>query len=598
MYRVKENIVMDVPTQCERTKNLYIDEQFITALREACNWKKAERLPENSYYELYVGDDILNQMTSSDHQLIWGRRGTGKTHLLKAFTQKINSDPNSKDIAFYISCDDINVMSPIDINFSNDDEKIKYLARETYICFLVSLTEQIIDEYNKILLEKNYFLTMNRKEKQQLIKTVDNCLIELYENCTQGIPIIVDKKVTETVLESTERTKEKLVEVSGEGKFSFIQKAMLAIGGKLNRKNKKLNSNNKTEESKTEKVYSFSFSKTKDTIRKLLTALNINTLYICIDELWLIDKKRDLCLQPIFLDYVRQALINSPNISIKIASIREVTKLNSKASAKNNFGLQSGHDIFEIANLDTLYTERKDVIKKYRTILAQRVNYFSENNYSENYIINTVFKNERDFISLICLTHYIPRNFIIVLQRCLNVLNYDLQHKTIHSYLVQNIVVNNYLEDKRSNLPMNSDSLYNLINNYIDTTRKYFFLISTSQLKRLKAEIDNLVYIELIHQIPSSMLPREIMNNYKGFYIDAGKYLHALNYDFNSNRDELYNFSFVLPETLKNNYFEYIIDLDKIESNFIECENCGNRISKNHPVFEKFRACPICAFKY
>ena len=587
---------MEIPVQCERTKNIHVDDKFISSIREACNWKKAERLPENSYYKLYVGDEILNEMTSSDHQLIWGRRGTGKTHLLKAFTQKINNDSDLCSMAFYISCDNVNVVSPVDIKFSNDDEKIKCLARETYISFLLSLTEQIIDEYNKILENKSFFSSMNRKERQQLIRSVDNCLIELYENCTQGIPKIVDKRITEIVSEVSEQTKEKCFESAAEGKLSFSHRINLALHGQYNKK--KRNSNNKTEESRTEKSYSFSFSKTKGTIKKLMSSLSIKTLYICIDELWLIDQKRDLCLQPIFLDYIRQTLINSPNISIKIASIREVTKLNSKASARNNFGLQSGHDIFEIANLDTLYTDRKDIVIKFKAILSQRINYFSNMRYEEEYIINTVFKNERDFISLVCLAHYIPRNFIMILQRSLNAINYDLQHKTIHSYLIQNIVVNNYLEDKRSNLPMNTDSLYNLINNYIDTTKKFFFLISTVQIKRLKAEIDNLVYIELLHQIPSSLLPREIMNDFKGFYIDSGKYLHALNYDVNNSQEELYNFSYILPETLKNNYREYIINLDNIESNFIECVNCGNRISKNHPVYKSFRACPVCAFKY
>ena len=109
---------MEIPVQCERTKNIHVDDKFISSIREACNWKKAERLPENSYYKLYVGDESLNEMTPSDHQLIWGRRGTGKTHLLKAFTQRINNDSDLCSMAFYISCDNVNVVSPVDIKFS------------------------------------------------------------------------------------------------------------------------------------------------------------------------------------------------------------------------------------------------------------------------------------------------------------------------------------------------------------------------------------------------------------------------------------------------------------------------------------------------
>ncbi len=43
---------MSVPIQCNRNKNMSIDSIFIESLKEACNWKKAERLPEDSHFYL------------------------------------------------------------------------------------------------------------------------------------------------------------------------------------------------------------------------------------------------------------------------------------------------------------------------------------------------------------------------------------------------------------------------------------------------------------------------------------------------------------------------------------------------------------------
>ena len=52
-------------------------------------------------------------------------------------------------------------------------------------------------------------------------------------------------------------------------------------------------------------VYDFSpyDCKTRAILENLVEALNIDMLYVCIDELWLIDQKGELSLQPLFLEY-------------------------------------------------------------------------------------------------------------------------------------------------------------------------------------------------------------------------------------------------------------------------------------------------------
>lgn len=227
--------------------------------------------------------------------------------------------------------------------------------------------------------------------------------------------------------------------------------------------------------------------------------------------------------------------MNCSGISVKIASIREVTKLNSKNSASNNFGVQSGHDIFELANLDTQFTNEKARINFYNEFLCARINYFisrknyAKDQYSNENIVTMIFKSEHNLASFIRYTHAIPRNFLIVLQRALTAIGFDLRHQFLHKYLAEEVVIRTYLEDKRSNLPMNEGSLYDAINIYINHTQHYFFMLSVKQFKRLKSEIDNLVYLEIIHQIPSSILPQNLMDKYKGFYIDCGKYMHFTN---------------------------------------------------------------------
>lgn len=595
---------MKIPIQCERNKNMFIDAGFSQALRKACNWKKAERLPYDSFYELYVGADAINTIESPDHQIIWGRRGTGKTHLLKAFVQKINEDPDRKEIAFYISCDEVCLQSPLEMQFSNDEEKMKFYAREAFKGFIGSLVELIIDSYGDILDSKYYFKeNFDEDQRNSLIRLIDARLEDLLTNCAYGIPMVTKKEKVSTSTSKTEHTKEKYFETGAESTVSSPWQFVASLFGKHNRKKNSSTSELEDGEVKTEYTYSFSFKKTREYLRQIINSLNVDMLYICIDEFWLIDQKRDVSIQPIFFDYLRQVFFNLPKASIKVASIREVTNLNSKSSAPNNFGVQSGHDIHEVLNLDTLYVTEEDRLNHYKKILYSRINYFNnrENTYQDEftieYILNALFKSESNLSALITYTHAIPRNFLHVLQKCLMAIDYDLQKYYIHNYLIKRVVISTYLEDKRSNLPMNEGSLFSVINNYINSTQHFFFLLSSDDKKRFKVEIDNLIYVEIIHQIPSAALPINIMDKYKGFYIDSGKFLHTLK-SFRSMEDDSihYNFSYILPESVQVNYTEYVLDLTQVESEFIECPSCGSRISKKNPVYLKASLCPICAF--
>lgn len=89
------------------------------------------------------------------------------------------------------------------------------------------------------------------------------------------------------------------------------------------------------------------------------------------------------------------------------------------------------------------------------------------------------------------------------------------------------------------------------------------------------------------------------MNNYKGFYVDLSKYLHALNLEQCDYGDSgLYNFGYFLPESIVDNITEYFIKFDQIESEFVEHPNCGSQISKIHPIYTKASICPPCVFEF
>lgn len=280
---------------------------------------------------------------------------------------------------------------------------------------------------------------------------------------------------------------------------------------------------------------------------------------------------------------------------------RETTKLNSKTVVATCYGLQSGHDIVELANLDTIQNKEDVTIRKFAEILTMRINYLSERQfeYETHYILETVFKNERYFREMVAMANGIPRNFLRILQLCLGRIGYDLERYFVHIYLISEVVMDIYVNERRANMPMNDTSVYNVINKYIEESRNIFFVISTEQVKKFSVDINNLIYTEILHRIPSSIMPNRIMDSYKAYFIDAGKYLYLLKeIDMEGYLAALSNFVLIIPEDLLNNLEKYIVDLENASVDHVECPSCSAIVSRENPVYKKFNCCTSCGFEF
>src|SRR5262245_38659250 len=80
------------------------------ALRRALTheriWLKSEELPQDSYRRYYVDIGHIGRLDNNSNHLVSGRRGTGKTHLLGAFQEYINSE-KAAEIALMVSILDL-----------------------------------------------------------------------------------------------------------------------------------------------------------------------------------------------------------------------------------------------------------------------------------------------------------------------------------------------------------------------------------------------------------------------------------------------------------------------------------------------------------
>ena len=609
MFWYKGDIMKDILSCCVRNKNISIHPSIEKVLCKAFVNTNANKLPDGSFSTLYAEKgNLLNEMCSSTNQIIWGRRGTGKTHLLNAFVEKINEDFSIPEVALYISCDRMARETPREsVVFTNDYDKVRYFANESYKNFMNTLCEQLFEQYEDILRYKSNVIKTERSFDDYL-ERVGHKILNLMEICTKGIPITVQISKKKDSIKKEKRIKESginaEVNVDNKGISGFFK-------GIFNR-------NKSTDvERVDEQNESFQYEHYLPAIHKalceLLDEMLIDCLYVCIDELWLVDEKNYTSFQPFFLDDIRQSLGTQSKLGIKIASIRETTNLNSKTDVRLSYGMQSGNDIIELAYLDPIQSKMQETYKMFKEILVKRISYYADKEYNKNpsianeinfskhgnidYIITMLFKEERNFKLLVNMSHGIPRNFLNILNSCLRILNYNLCSNFIHGYLISDVVIDIYKNEHRSDLSFSEDNtIYKAIDKYARENKQYFFIIDNKTVDRLKPEINTLLYNEIIHRIPSAETPSIIMNSYKAYYLDLGMYFLAIREnDFEEYFKIIQDFKLIMPFDLDKNHKKYQLNLRDIPSDLVICPTCNSMFPKDQAVYSKYKICPDCA---
>jgi hypothetical protein len=87
--------------------------------------------------EVFVRSDLFDRVHSPDSQVILGRRGTGKTHLLRAFQKET---VERGDLALYIDC------TRLGSGYGGSDQAPEVIGRKYFISFLNQFGTDLLDE--------------------------------------------------------------------------------------------------------------------------------------------------------------------------------------------------------------------------------------------------------------------------------------------------------------------------------------------------------------------------------------------------------------------------------------------------------------------
>lgn len=285
----------------------------------------SDNLTNFECYRLCANKEHLEQLARKTPQVVWGRRGTGKTTLFKAFTYYINDLKSvSNSLSVYIMMSDL-------IPTKEELLKIKDINAELPIYIfkklLLTLTEKLIAHYNAF----EHYLNKNEKDR------FADIYISLDDSIRLGKEKIVEITKHERFEDENATAKAIALDISPSPSLIDTIKARFLF-------NKKNNSSQKTNVSKEIHFY-IETTDIKEKLTELLNLLRIDCLFICLDEYSDIGKIPVYQIQSQLAQLIKQVFFKSSKFAVKIATIWNESKLATR-NAQGPFGIEYKEDIF------------------------------------------------------------------------------------------------------------------------------------------------------------------------------------------------------------------------------------------------------------
>lgn len=460
--------------------------------------KRAEKQDTKHLVDTFVDvGPLFTLLQNKDHQIIYGRRGTGKTHALNFLMNDLSSKGH---IPVYIDMRNIGSNGGI-----YTDLKLSITERATRL--LIDTYSLIHDQILEYVLLNDSVCDLSRYGP-------------LLDELAQSISEI---EVTGQV--EIENTKSNNATEKSETGLNFSIKDF-SVGTKDEQiKSDGIISRNKIVGQSRHRVH---FTTVNNIFTRIKTLMGQKELWVLIDE-W---AEVPLDLQPYLADLLRRTLFSIRGVTIKIAAIEKRT--NFKISVDSNYiGIEAGADISSSINLDEFMVFDNDPKKSrefYQNLLYKHVNQFliEENKGIANkeLFTNGAFTQILSLDELVRASEGIPRD-------AMNILIHAAIKADNDKISIPNIRIaarNWYSTDKEKAVSSRQEAKYLLrwiIDEVIGKLNSRAFLLGSEvESETIEYLFDNRI-IHLVKQnISAKDSPGERFNVYS---IDYGTYVQLIN---------------------------------------------------------------------
>lgn len=353
--------------------------------------KRAEDLtPEEQAKSFVAIRRIDGALKNRDSRILFGRRGTGKTHILSYVANSANS---GSDVAFTL---DLRTLGSNNSIYS--DQTIAPDVRATRLIrdLLFAIHDRLLDHYTS---------PQSRFDGENIY----NSLKKLSE-CVRTVVV----NQTQEVRQKERSTNQVGASASGEATLSLMGgSATASASGSLNKE-----TSEEAEKITTGvPILSINMGQASKAFSEIADAFK-GRIWILLDEWSALPE----LLQPYLADFIRRAMLPIQNITVQIAAIefRSSFRLDFEG---HRIGFELGSDIFADINLDDYFVYDSNAltaIEFFQALLYRHLIAFAADDglveKSAAEVINAVFSQERVFSELVRASEGVARDFINILQ--------------------------------------------------------------------------------------------------------------------------------------------------------------------------------------
>lgn len=465
--------------------------------------QRAERQQDfESIISSYVEIGILPQLLNRNNQVLYGRRGTGKTHILKYLISQLKEEKT-------------NVISYIDARILGSSPQ--------YTDTSLELSDRCSALFTDIL---------NELYDALIIHIADNPS----SNSEQALDALISFSQTATEQISAGKSIKSRAKSSEGTSSEFGIKADLTSFPSLSLSDK----SSKGKENEVEESYSVHeyekivFPDLHYYLKKVLDYLNAD-FYILFDEWATIP----IDIQPYLAEFIKRAYFSNPRIVIKIASLEYRSNFTIPLEKKNYIGFELGADISSNLDIDDYYVFDRNperIVEIFAQILYKHMitilpkNHLVQKHkvYTTEDLISTIFTSADSFQELVRASEGVIRDLINIF----SIAFFDSLRQDRNKIDKKTVIESSqqwFERDKSQNL---SDKLHDVLKRIIDevigSKNARSFLVS----RELESNdiIQNLFDSRVIHCIKRGYSDKDNPGiRYNIYTLDYGTYVDLIN---------------------------------------------------------------------
>lgn len=464
--------------------------------------QRSERQQDESLLErTYVDAGVLPQLQNDNNQILYGRRGTGKSHILRLLGILASRNPNQTSVY-------------LDLRYLGSAQLMTDRSR--------SMTTRSVSVF------------------RDLISAIQNQLLDLATDPSRPEPGVGLEEVTalaEAVKGLASTVSER--EITSERQASTSNKSGIDL--KASSSGPSLGLSASDDESTSDKftehyrqVYEDTviFSAVSFHLEEALRALKIRRLLLLLDE-WI---AIPLDVQPYVAEFLRRTVLPSQHFTLKIASLEHASRFSTLDQDESRIGFELGGDIAANTDLDDYYVYERTPARSteiFGQLLFRHVHANLEDNYLlKNYHLQThsdfiarIFDDPSTFQELVRAGEGVVRDFL-----CIFTSAYfravQQGSSTIDLMSVEEAALDWFETEKAPNLSGAQERvLQTIVQNVIGTSHTHCFLLERSLAAH--PMIRSLFDLRLIHLIRRGYVDYEEPGvRYNIYALDYGTYIN------------------------------------------------------------------------